>query len=430
MALYRRVAVTVMAVGLLAVGCGSSSKSTSPTTVASGGSAATAGASSSSAATSGSAAAATGTPIPIGTVGSYTGPEASSLGQTGRVVQAWADWTNAHGGINGHPVKLYNQDDGSDPARSVAIVHTLVQQDHVVAIVAENSIVDAAWASYVQQQKVPVVGSAIFNIVYEENSDFFSPGETTVSGSYSTLAAAKKLGDTKFGLLYCAEAAACAQAVPLFKALAPSAGETLTYSAKVSAFASNFTAQCLAAKAAGVDVLTSATDSLTATRVASDCAAQGYHPGWVGNDGSVTQAWLKTPALNGVLTGQPVFPYGDTSTQAEKDFRAAIQQYAPGIVGSSSFSENDAEDWTGGQLFVAAAKAANMGDNPTSAQVLQGLYALHGETLDGLVPPLTYTAGQPTQINCWFYLGITNGQFTTPDGLTPSCVPSGVKLPS
>ena len=103
----------------------------------------------------------------------------------------------------------------------MAIVHTLVQQDHVVAIVAENSIVDAAWASYVQQQKVPVVGSAIFNIVYEENPDFFSPGETTVSGSYSTLAAAKKLGDTKFGLLYCAEAAACAQAVPLLRRWLP-----------------------------------------------------------------------------------------------------------------------------------------------------------------------------------------------------------------
>jgi branched-chain amino acid transport system substrate-binding protein len=363
-------------------------------------------------------------------VGSYTGPEASSLGQTGRVVQAWADWTNAHGGINGHPVKLYNVDDGSDPARSVAAVHTLVQQDHVVAIVAENSIVDAAWASYVQQQKVPVVGSAIFNIVYEENPDFFSPGETTVSGSYSTLAAAKKLGDTKFGLLYCAEAAACAQAVPLFRGLAPSAGETLVYSAKVSAYASNFTAECLAAKAAGVTVMTSATDSLTATRVATDCAVQGFHPGWVGNDGSVTEAWLKTPALNGVLTGQPVFPYGDTSVQGEKDFRAALQQYAPGIVGSSSFSENDAEDWTGGQLFVAAAKAANMGANPTSAQVLQGLYSLHGETLGGLVPPLTFASGQATQVNCWFYMGITGGQFTTPTGLTPSCVPTGVKLPS
>ena len=77
----------------------------------------------------------------------------------------------------------------------------MVQQDHVVAIVAENSIVDSAWASYVQQQKLPVVGSAIFNIVYEENPDFFSPGETTVSGSYSTLAAAKRLGDTNSVLL-------------------------------------------------------------------------------------------------------------------------------------------------------------------------------------------------------------------------------------
>ena len=359
-----------------------------------------------------------------------TGTEASSLGQTGRVVQASANWTNAHGGINGHPLKLYNQDDGSDPARSVAIVHTFVQQDHVVAIVAENSIVDTAWASYVQQQKVPVVGSAIFNIVYEENPDFFSPGETTVSGSYSTLAAAKKLGDTKFGLLYCAEAAACTAAVPLLKALAPSAGETLTYSAKVSAFTSNFTAECLAAKAAGVDVLTSATDSLTATRVASDCAAQDYHPGWVGNDGSVTQAWLKTPALNGVLTGQPVFPYGDTSTQAEKDFRAALRSRRAGSSAPRASPKTTPKTGRAVSCSWRRPRPPTWVTTPPPLRSFKASTRSRGETLDGLVPPLTYTAGQPTQINCWFYLGITNGQFTTPDGLTPSCVPTGVKLPS
>lgn len=422
----RRQSAVVMlgAAAVLLAGCSSSKSSTSSTT--SGGSSATTGQSSGA---TGSSSPATGTPIPIGTVGSYTGPQASSLGQTGRVVTAWADWTNAHGGVNGHPVKLYNLDDGSDPAKSLSDVQTLVQQDHVIAIVAENSDVDQSWSSYVQQQNIPVIGSAIFNFVYQTNPDFFPMGTTVVASQYGVIAAAKKLGKSHFGLFYCAEAAACAQAVPLFQALAPSAGITLSYSGKVSAFSSDFTAQCLAAKAAGVDVAESGTDATTATRIAAQCAQQGYHPAWVGQDGTVTLAWQNTSALSGALTAQPVFPYTDTSVQGERDFQSALKQYAPGIIGSSSFSENDAEDWAGGQLFLAAAKAANLGDNATSAQLVQGLDSLHNETLGGIVPPLTFTQGQPTHVNCWFYMGVEKGRFTTPYGLTPDCTPAGVKLP-
>jgi branched-chain amino acid transport system substrate-binding protein len=418
------VAVALGALTLVAVGCASSKPSAGTN-----GSSSTSAPAATSGTSSGGGNPATGTPIPIGTVGSYTGPQAASLGQTGKVVSAWADWVNAHGGINNHPVKLFNGDDASDPAKSLSIVQGFVQNDHVVAIVAENSDVDGSWASYVAAQKIPVIGSAIFNFAYQTNPYFFPPGTTTVAANYATLAAAKKLGKTHFGLLYCAEAAACAQAVPLFQAVAPEAGLTLSYSGKVSAFSTDFTAQCLAAKSAGVDVMESATDATTATRVAASCAKQGYHPAWVGQDGTVTLQWQKTPALNGALTAQPVFPYADTSVQSERDFQAALQQYAPGILGSSSFSENDAEDWAGGQLFVAAAKAANLGDNPSAAQVLQGLYSLHNETLGGITVPLSFVSGQPTHINCWFYMGVENGSFTTPSGLTPDCVPAGVKLP-
>lgn len=362
-----------------------------------------------------------GVPYVIGTVGSYTGPESSSLGQVGQVVQAWADWENAHGGINGHRIKLINKDDKSDPATSLSEVQSMVEQDHVIAIVAENSIVDSAWASYVQQKGVPVIGSAIFNIAYETNPDFFSPGTTTIEAIYGELAAAKKLGKTKLGLMYCAEAAACAQAVPLYTSLAPKAGVDLVYTAKVSAYAPNFTAQCLAAKDAGATVLTAGTDAATAVKIADDCAAQGYHPAWVSQDGSVTTAFLSSSALNGALTVQPVFPYVDQSTPATKAFHQAMAQYAPSTYHSSSFSENAAEDWAGGMLFVTAAKAGNLGNDPTSAKVLDGLYSLHNETLGGISPPLTYTRGQPTKISCWFYMGIKNGKFTTPYDLKTFC---------
>ena len=45
------------------------------------------------------------------------------------------------------------------------------------------------------------------------------------------------------------------------------------------------------------------------------------------------------------------------------------------------------------------------------------------ETLDGLTVPLTFTEGKPTIINCYYTLGIKDGEFTEPDGLKTKCAP-------
>jgi branched-chain amino acid transport system substrate-binding protein len=49
-------------------------------------------------------------------------------------VAAWAAYLNGHGGINGHPVKIFYQDDADDPAKSIVAVHQMVSGNHVVAI--------------------------------------------------------------------------------------------------------------------------------------------------------------------------------------------------------------------------------------------------------------------------------------------------------
>ncbi len=63
------------------------------------------------------------------------------LGDTGKVQQAWASWTNAHGGINGHPVKMIVKDDAPEPVGGAAVAKELVEQDHVMAI-GDYSLVD------------------------------------------------------------------------------------------------------------------------------------------------------------------------------------------------------------------------------------------------------------------------------------------------
>jgi branched-chain amino acid transport system substrate-binding protein len=49
------------------------------------------------------------------------------------------------------------------------------------------------------------------------------------------------------------------------------------------------------------------------------------------------------------------------------------------------------------------------------------MYQLHAETLGGLAPPLTYTQGQPADINCFFIVGVQNGKYVAPLGTKPAC---------
>ena len=69
--------------------------------------------------------------------------------------------------------------------------------------------------------------------------------------------------------------------------------------------------------------------------------------------------------------------------------------------------------------------AANVSDKPTSQDILNGLWAMKGETLGGLLPgglARTFTREQPTpDVLCTFTIGIKGGQWVAPQGLTPMC---------
>jgi branched-chain amino acid transport system substrate-binding protein len=152
----------------------------------------------------------------------------------------------------------------------------------------------------------------------------------------------------------------------------------------------------------------------------NDCSAQGFHPIYV-NTGAMNKSSLSVSALEGMVGITWDLPAETTSNAAIQTMVSAVDAYQPGITDSDSWGPNVSNTWASGMLFAAAAKAGNLGDNATSAQVLNGLYALHAETLGGLAPPLTYVQGKPTTIGCWFLVGIKNHQWATPYGTQPYC---------
>jgi len=412
------VGVLVVAAALVASACSSSSKSNNAGSATSTTSGAT---SSSSAAPAGSD---TST-IKIGYICSCTGPLASSIDVNKRAYQAWVDATNAAGGISGHKIQLFTEDDAFNPATSVTQIHQLVEQDHVLAI-ASVSNVPSAWASYLQQKGVPVVGTDGSSIEYYSNPNFYYPGQTDDSLPAAVELGAKKVGGKKLAIIYCAESPACQELVQPEKNAAAKYGVPLVYSTAVSASAPNYTAQCLAAQQAGADVLFIADAVSVVETVAKDCNAQGYKPWTEASDGAVGSAFNKAPGLSDkFLSFQPQIPFFVTNTPATQQMVAAFDKYQPGLTSDPNYNGEVVEAWTSAvALGVALQKGGLTGNNAATSQMISnGLNSFNGETLGGLAPPLTWKAGTPHLVDCWFWMGTSNGKFTQPFGTQPDCVP-------
>ena len=101
----------------------------------------------------------TGTPIVIGTLEDQTGRTGSGILTEGvDTVNTWARWTKVHGGVLGHPVILV-WPTTLRPGPGRRALQTLVNQDHIVALVGEDTpATEPTWDRFMQDTGVPVIG--------------------------------------------------------------------------------------------------------------------------------------------------------------------------------------------------------------------------------------------------------------------------------
>ncbi len=367
------------------------------------------------------AGAATKSVVVVGDLCSCTGPEASTISQTTDVVNAWAKSVNAAGGLDGHQVQIVVKDDGYNPATSLSDAQSLVQQNHVIAIF-DNSDEDAAWENYIEKAKVPVLGATESDAGYK-NPDFFPPGGTFNYSDGAGAVAAHKAGIKTEAILYCAEVAICQESSEEAKVLLPKLGMKLVYSTSIGFAAPNYSAQCLAAKQSGAQSMAVGDASAIVTKVAENCATQGFTPTELSADGSVAIAWLGVPAMNGNIDVQGDIPWF-VHNAATKPMYTALNKYAPGVTTGPNFGEVVVQSWAAGVLLQLA--AANLSSTPTTADVYKGLYALKGTTLKGLSAPITFHKGGTASNPCFFEMGIKNSKFVTLNGGKYFCTPKSL----
>ncbi len=358
----------------------------------------------------------------IGNIGTYSGDNSANFANGNLVMTAWQDYTNAHGGIDGHKVKVITMDDAGVGSTSVNDVKKLVQSDHVLAIVGMSSGDSADWDAYTTAHNVPVIGGSTPVPDFFQRANWFPVGTTANESVPDLLLYAKQtLDETSGAYLYCVEAPVCAQLEPVYAGAYKAIGGNLAYTSSFSSTAPSYTSQCLAAQSKNVQDLEIVGPAPVVPKIAQDCQQQGYNPHILLNDVVLTPSLASSLGNARAVFGADALPFNETGTAAAKAFHAALAKYAPSVLSPSSFTQIDEVDWASGELFAAAARAGALGNNPTSKQLEFGLYRLKNETLGGLTPPLTFHKGKPTSVSCIFIMGISNGKITEPQGVTPFC---------
>ncbi len=366
-------------------------------------------------------AAPTGPAFNLGAICSCSGAQSAALKDLKQVSEAWAADVNARGGINGRPVKITVVDDGGTAATALRQVKELVETHKVQAIVGNGSLQDSAWASYVDDKGVPVIGGLANSAPFITDPNFIASGAGLPMVLVGMTQIAADAGKKTFGVMYCAETPICAQVVPLAQGAVQLAGIGLE-SVKVSGSAPSYAAPCLALKEKGVDAIYVAHNAEVVQRILQACAQQGFKPAITADAATVAKNWFDDPLFEGAFVSAPNANLDDTSNPAVAEFRAALAEHAPEVnEGDMPFPTT--APWASGKLFEAIAAAGNLTPDSTPAEVRAAAPKATGTDLGGFAPPLPIVKDRPVFSPCYFTMKIEGGKFVSTNEGKPTCLP-------
>jgi branched-chain amino acid transport system substrate-binding protein len=336
--------------------------------------------------------------------------------------RAWVADVTARGGLSGHPVRLILGDDGGDPARAQTLVRRMVEQDKVQAFytVAAPTTLQAV-TPYLEQVQIPIIGLCECNPAVDESPMAFQPGIGSTTGlAWAHLAPLVGLSDKrKLSVFYCREVASCPQSAEGIKRLAAQVGVQVVNEVQMSIAQPDYTAEVLSARNAGADAIIAVADNPTIIRILRSAHRQGYKPQMSTPTSSYEPRFIRSGAddVEGTVVASSTVPWSTSPRLA--DYRAAMARFLP----DGELSTLGAEMWGSGKLIELLAR--RFPANPASADFLDGLYALRGETVGGIFPPLAFVKGKghAATNQCVVPVKVVAGQFKPLSDDQFSCAP-------
>ena len=310
------------------------------------------------------------------------------------------------------------------PTKAEAI-RRLVEQDGVLAIYATHMpTTEQAVAPYLLEKGVPIIGGCICNTQVDDSPIVFQVGYGSRKGlSWAQLAPALDGSQArKAAVLYCREAQTCTDLRDSIRDWVTKGGVPIevVYEAQISIAQPDFTGEVIQARQAGADVIVTLAENPTTIRVARSAHRQNWHPVIVTQQGGSDERYIRDGGadVEGSLISHTTASWVNSPLMA--DYREAMGRFVPGGVRGGM----GANVWVAGKMIEKLAE--KFPPKPSSADFLNGLYALRGETLGGRIPPTSYIRGQGNaNVNiCSVTAKIENGKWVELKGHDQfSCAP-------
>jgi ABC-type branched-subunit amino acid transport system substrate-binding protein len=401
-------------VGLVATGCGSSSShaagsspgTTTPSSVT--GAAAGGGG-------PGESIGITSKTITLGQLADVSGPVPGLFSGAVEGLDAWAAYVNSSGGIDGRKVVIDHRDSALSCPTYTNGIKQLVGQ--VYALVGTFSLVDACGEQTLKANpdlldlQAAILNPAVFPYPTVYSPAPNPPGNPTtayqwVKDHYGAAAVAKSAslwGSTE-QFSYQEQVAA-----------AESIGYHFIYNRGFSPFETNFTADILRMKAAGVEVVDETDDAVSdVADFLAQAAQQGFHPLAVINGTAYDPTFFKllgNPADAADLVidlPEAMYLGQDDATVPEIGIMTKwVQTTHPG----AAMNEFVVDGWASGLLFEKT--LSGLGHNPTRSQALTAIKKVTSFDANGLLPP--DDPGNKVAGVCQVIITVKNGGYVRTD---------------
>jgi len=333
-----------------------------------------------------------------------------------RGADAWYNWVNAHGGINGRMIEFIACDDGFNPANSVACVQQLLEEDEVFAIV--NPLGTPTLAAVIDDlaaQEIPVVSpgaNATFLSEPLKPTVFALQPNNAAFGRFAARYPVITQGHERIAAVYADDAFGNELREAFEEALDELGIEPVALVAH-DPNETNFSNAVLQLQAANPDAVAMFNNLAPAAAILTEAENLGFSTQFIGMN-TVTDPQLfdltTTTAVEGLIA--PGFAFDPTlDIPGAQLYRAVLNDPETGYPDepAGGFSEIA---YVGAQVVTQALAVASLTGELTRESFVDALNSL-SDFSTGLTPPFSYSEDDHSGIQQLFVIQVIDGQFVS-----------------
>ena len=352
----------------------------------------------------------TDTEVVIGSFGPQDGP-AGAYGVIDRTIDLYFKKVNDDGGVNGRKIRFIYENDSYQPAKSVAAVKKLVEEDKVFALTSGlGTPNNLAVMDYLVQNNVPhlspATGTTALAVPLKKNVYAVQLNYTTEATLLAQYAV-DTLKSTKFAVFYQNDAFG-KEGLDAVQAELKKRGLAAATGVSYETADTNFSAQALKLQTSGADTVIIYAVPKPGGSVVGEMGKIGYTPKLLSssviNDPAIFQ--LAGPSIEGMLIEGWLPAFDDLSNPKVVEYQAFMTKYAPKEqIGGFSLT-----GYTYAQIMVEALKRA--GRDLTRESFLSNLDQMK-DFKGSAVPSLSYSPTDHAGVKAAYFQAAKGGKFVT-----------------